>query len=322
MQEFDNEFIYLESNVKRTHPDQVSNSLSNFNTHLAKKFNFSSDWEVGLAEISYSKSWFNLMADERIAVYDKTETQWESISVLKSGHYANVEHLLKSINKLLENIGTELNFQGNYKAPQLIYDNSTRKIAIEIGYFTEPNSEETTIDKSATIVVIKKGEPSIIILPKFSPRLNFILGLIDKQGRELSFTSTSNVIAIDIEKFKREIRIGKAILLGYREVTLDASIRSLFVYCNIIQPISVGDTYAQLLRQVEIPTDKQFGDQVDIKYQKLYYIPLLYNEIDSIEIDIKDDTNTPINFEFGKTSLVLHFRRRKNVTKSIYDLLR
>jgi hypothetical protein len=106
-------------------------------------------------------------------------------------------------------------------------------------------------------------------------------------------------------------------------VQLDAAINALFVYCNIIEPVMVGNTFAQLLRPVEISHSLPFGGRQVTPYQNPYYIPLLFNEISKIEIDIQDDNNLPIRFAFGQTILTLHFRKKvKNVFESLYQLLR
>ena len=97
----------------------------------------------------------------------------------------------------------------------------------------------------------------------------------------------------------------------------------MYLYCDIIKPVLVGNTEAQLLRRVEIPNNLTIGGQVVIKYQNPYYVPLVRSEFDRIEIDIKDDTGRSIDFPFGSTCVTLHFRKKQNnVFQSIFQLLR
>jgi hypothetical protein len=96
---------------------------------------------------------------------------------------------------------------------------------------------------------------------------------------------------------------------NFGEINLNAGIHSLLLYCDLIRPVLVGHREVQLLRNVEIPNNIQFGDQIVLKYQTPYYYPLLRHEFDSIEIDTKDDSNRQINFQFGRLSLTLHFRK-------------
>ena len=55
--EKDHFYIHLSSNVDKVSPLQVGNSIGNFVTHLSRKLELSDDWEVGLTDISYTKTW-------------------------------------------------------------------------------------------------------------------------------------------------------------------------------------------------------------------------------------------------------------------------
>ena len=83
----------------------------------------------------------------------------------------------------------------------------------------------------------------------------------------------------------------------------------LYVYSDIIEPIHVGDTLTQLLRFVEIPNGYKFGDQVVLSYPDTQYIPVNKNEIDMIEIEIKNEYGELFPFEYGRSIITLHFRQ-------------
>ena len=100
------------------------------------------------------------------------------------------------------------------------------------------------------------------------------------------------------------------ILWGRSPYELFSSFHSLFVYCDIIKPSYVGDSFTQLLRFVEIPPNAQFGEQIVLTYPDTHYFPLNTREFNSIEIDIRDDTGRRIPFLFGRTLVILHFRRK------------
>ena len=96
-------------------------------------------------------------------------------------------------------------------------------------------------------------------------------------------------------------------LEGVRPYDLNGGIHSLYVYSDVVEFSTVGDVRAQLLRAVKIPNLIQFGDNVDITYERPYYIPVASKEVRSIEIDIKDDAGEPVEFMFGRVQVVLHF---------------
>ena len=83
----------------------------------------------------------------------------------------------------------------------------------------------------------------------------------------------------------------------------------MYVYCDVLECVPVGDTTAPLLRIVEIGGQK--GEMVHIQYDQPRYVPLQKKEFDSIEIDIRDDLGEKISFDSGKLIVTLHFRRAK-----------
>ena len=91
---------------------------------------------------------------------------------------------------------------------------------------------------------------------------------------------------------------------------LDVTMNSLYVYCDILEHISVGDVVAPLLRVIGV-TGKQ-GDTIRKIYDKPMYVPVRMKNFDSIEIDIRTDTGESVPFQYGKSEVVLHFKLRKN----------
>jgi hypothetical protein len=97
---------------------------------------------------------------------------------------------------------------------------------------------------------------------------------------------------------------------------------SIYLYCDIIKPMLVADTEAQLLRSVLIPNNLKFGDRINPQLNTYYYLTLIKNEFDSIEIDVKDKTGRTIDFGFGNINLRLHFRQKQNLYNELCKLLR
>ena len=100
---------------------------------------------------------------------------------------------------------------------------------------------------------------------------------------------------------------------------ISGGFHTIFVYCDIIKTNLVGDSQTQLLRFVEIPNNIFYGDQVHLIFDEIQYFPLVTNEFESIEIDIKDDSGGNIPFNYAKNIVVLHFRKRNN--KRAHEIL-
>jgi len=109
---------------------------------------------------------------------------------------------------------------------------------------------------------------------------------------------TQNVIkatTIDIQK-------------GDLEVNLLRGITNLFVYCDLLEPIRVGNIMSPLLRTVAYNTTK-YGEMINKTYINPIYIKVNKTFIDTITIKMCDSTGELIPFVEGLTNLLLHLKR-------------
>ena len=376
--------VHLPSNVVATSPLQVGNTITNYVTRLPYKRNFSDEWEVALAQISYTKSWYNVMKDQKLKlVTTNGRTNLEIDEQLRKGNYDKAEDLVSSINRIYEDYAWINPSLKIYLPPKLFYEPQSHKIKIRLGFIDDGNSGQD------------------LLYPRFSQFLADMLGLTDSQGRQYPQaslrtiptreytgnvttnpfipylttaqpgTTTTEPVVTNFESklaanpapgaqttetppntrdavtrkliIKSDVKSSAPDVLnmatslvtghkprikrtdvenpfretnfvnGFREVVLNP-ITSLYIYCYIIKPVNVGNVEAPLLRRVEIPNNILFGETVELEYSNLQYHPLVSDEIDSIEFDIRDDTNRPIECAFGRTVPTLHFREKpKNV---------
>lgn len=84
----------------------------------------------------------------------------------------------------------------------------------------------------------------------------------------------------------------------------------MYVYTDICEPYTVGDTQASLLRIVSHSNAKyNFGSNFVQRFAPIHYIPLLYHSFHNIVIDIRDQHGRAIPFEYGTLTVTLHFKR-------------
>ena len=85
------------------------------------------------------------------------------------------------------------------------------------------------------------------------------------------------------------------------------------VYCDIVEPQNVGDTFAQLLRT--ICTTGEFNKSTEKIYTSPHYIPVCKSFITNINIDIRDPSGEKVKFEnlLSKVLVKLHFKPIRNV---------
>ena len=281
-------YIFLSSNVNTGIGIQNNNTISNFVTHLPQKLKLDDTYEVGIADISFTKSWFNINEPQLLTVTN-VDTKQKIISFgiyLPAGDYISEETLVTYINKMWH---TQMESEKEWvdKMPLIFYDTKSNKFKIDLG-----------VSKSYII----GGEKIIdFILPTFSQELSDILGFSDdKLGK------------LDIGNYKKftPITDGKAPRIEGITYPILNNIHTLYVYSDILRPRIVGNTMAPLFRQVEVKTGLIYGQDSFVKYKKRFYHPLNHFEIDSVQIVIKDDTGKEIDFKVGRVTLSLHFRKK------------
>lgn len=277
----DSFYITLPSNLNDG--SYATNTIGNYTTHLARKFRFpvTEKWEVGLAEISYPKSWFNLRHNQNISVYMLSETRVHAMNTLQvtsafvpAGHYPQPTDLIDKINQVIcDNYSNECE-----TVPRLQYDQHNQKAWYNLG----------------------QGQGDYKCFIEFGDELRQILG----------FPTTSNDVAtMAIQATQVEQAYKSEKMIAERPIDLYAGFHTLYAYTDIVEYSAVGNTNVPILRALEVPTEKHFGEQVVLTYQRPFYIPLLSHEFQSVEIDIKQEQGKTVRFEIGRVIVVLHFRK-------------
>ena len=87
----------------------------------------------------------------------------------------------------------------------------------------------------------------------------------------------------------------------------DGDVNSVYIYCDVLEHVTVGDTKAPLLRIVDKPK-KKYGN-VHETFNPILYVPLQKKNFDTVEINIMTDGGQPVPFRYGKSFVVLEFRR-------------
>lgn len=316
----DNEsfYIHLLSNVSSP-ASHRTNTVANFVTKLAEKIKVSDEWEVGLSEISYTKSWYNIPTEHPIKIFTSnfgTQHGGGEECNLRAGYYNSVEQLVSEINKQFKCLERGSQKALMKRSPELRYDVITNRI------YVQPGANNHFVD---------------CIFPYLPRDVEQLLGLSFSENETYFdfFRDKTNDTMLPLEdvKLKKIIDYTKVTENTDRDyfvmelespyaVQFNVCDMHLLVYCSIIQPVLVGDTYTKLLRQVEIPRDVKYGDQVVLRYLEPFYYPLISQEIESIEIDINNDSGERVPFDFGRSTLTLHFRKKyQNDSQSSFSRL-
>ena len=285
----------LPSNVGH---DFLENTVANYTTKLASSIELKGQWEVGLVEMSYTLSWYNVPENLYFSVnyYDAHRLESDEL-YLPKGRYDKITDIISKLNNVLTKPIRDNIKPVPVRNPKLELDERTRKVTIKNG-----------IGKDNRMIFLQ--------LPfELCQILGFDKKAMDKYNGNMLIKysqEVSNLPANQRANYVHPMHTDtEQTYIAERPFELSGGTHGLFVYCDIVKPSFVGDSYTQLLRLVQVPSGIKFGDQVLITYANTYYVPLLTHEFETIEVHIKDDVGDTIPFEFGRSIMVLHFRKKK-----------
>lgn len=267
-------YLTLPSNSEGSRENRISDYLTNLPTTL----HLSDEYQVALTEITYTKSWNNVHGNQHL-FFLKSKYVSTANYGFYSGNYKTLDELIEAVNNgIKEAFSTEEVHPMLQKTPtglvRMLFGKSV------LGEVTNANLNWELEE-----------------LLGFSPRPDWM------QWTDDDYEESIEPADLTEEEEKK----------GYREGTrlpdIKAGIHSLFVYSDVVSPSIVGNTYANFLRSVSIDDKAAYGDDVNIIFQKPYYRKVAVRDIDSIRINIKDDSGEPIKFKFGRVCVTLHFKK-------------
>ena len=218
-----------------------NNTVARFVTRLPERVRLDGDYEMGLVEIIYPHTWYNVDGNFWIVVESKKIE-------LQSGYYENGSAIAAALNRDLHGLGVRFSFSET------------------IGRFS--------LSVQSTNVTM-------------SDDLQHYMGF-----------DLSNVVI-------EPLSFGT---MAARPFDANRGLNLMYVYCDVAAHTVVGDTKTPLLRVCNV-TGKH-GDFVRHTYVQPHYVPVGRREFDSIDIAINNELGRPMPFEYGKSVVTLHFRRR------------
>jgi len=278
---------YFTVTLNSSDTSNANNKICHFETVLPRPRMLEGEWLVGLSEIQYSRSWFNIPEDQIIGITDSKGKETECPQKVEKGFYENVELVCEAINNAIKSA------KGNLISKYAKH-----------GDITIRPPHVTPIPRSRAVNVIHGITPEHgKLYLRLSKDLEGMLGL---QPLTTAYEVDNTVSTANVDIYTDIIKGQNG---AYQCYDLNRGIHSIFVYCNLIVPSYVGNSFAKLLRVVPVQ-NKKFGDQCSQVYPKPYFYPLLCNALHKIEVELKDHTGTFIPFEFGEATIVLEFMRQ------------
>lgn len=236
-------------------------------------------YEVALSEIQFPVTWYNMREGKNFfvkTVHNVTDKEFYSYYERNDMIPLAKEHKFKP-------------------TP------GTVKVTIPPGHYSKPEEIVTLLNE------------------KESKRLRPIKFHYDSIGRRIKMTlekhctlkMSSSDIALCLgfhgQEYKTEKESKSFISESIASVT--SMYHSIYVYTNIIENQHTGNFKVPLLRVV--PVQANYGQLSCVNYDRPHYMPLSQSEIQTIEVDLRDDTGDLVSFESGKVVTTLLFRRKQ-----------
>ena len=99
-------------------------------------------------------------------------------------------------------------------------------------------------------------------------------------------------------------------ITGVKPVDLNLGIPpQLFVYMDILAAQIIGHTRAPILRTVPVDINARFGTMSIFHCEHPLYFDLNTRSFDTVQIDIRDHAGRYVPFDFGTSTLLVHFRQ-------------
>ena len=224
--------------------------------------------------------------------------------------------------------------QYNTKLPQTIDLDESYEVGLSEIQF---NSSYINVAKDACFLSYKKFNTKTWIRLRISPGMfsnneEFITLLNRRIQLEYNISTfifvydkmTRKVTLRMTERAKMHMNPNLARILGFKNAKMSGPVQteadsimdlnedyhSVFVYCDIVSPNTVGDTLAPLLRIV--PTFNREKPVVHHIFQTPHYFPVSRNNFNQVEILLKNHLGQTLSFGSGQTIVTLHFRPRQN----------
>ena len=281
-------YMTLPSNSSSNH---YINKQSNYTTKLDNPLSFTVPYEVALVEFSYRQ--FLSFDVGLIKIKFNKDSNFRPCRIRVFDNEP-IEHLIERINYEIGEYYIKLAFLVETNKIDPYQDNYEM-----IRDMDKQLKEGQTFDRAA--------QPNIA-MPKFGLKKDF--------KNRISLDIPDNT-TVQFEGYCNTLFKGYKEMKSYHEFVLLSEFLNfvdyLMVYCDIVEPQNVGDTFAQLLRT--ICTTGEFNKSTEKIYTTPHYIPVCKSFITNINIDIRDPSGEQAKFDnlLSKVLVKLHFRPIRNV---------
>jgi hypothetical protein len=305
-------YLTLPSNSSMSHYPE--NTVAQYKTKLYNTIELDGDWEIGLCEVEFPKSWFTIpkdgaviiiecngcAAEARRGIYDNDPPPEIESNEAHAGSTEGEKEdpHSKKILPTEQDMIIKVIIPGGYyeDVPDVIrtlnmliskeFMETSQYIYNDL-FFLPPKLKQNLVTRKVQILIPKNYE---LTLP---PSLLSILGFTNEQ--------------LPLRNQNGEHKE----IIAQNVADISAGITNVYIYCDLVDFVHVGDTLSPLLRIVNASGEN--GEIVHTIFEQPRYLPVRRKNFDVLDINIRDSFGDIIAFQNGQTTVTLHLRRSETI---------
>ncbi len=284
------------------------NRPQNFKMQLPVPRHLEGKWEVGLCEITFQHSWYNIPNDTQVIVFFEQKGNITGV-ITTPGAEKLVSSKFNSDTSKVDEIHVVLP-KGHYDGPAAIWSKMSDIIKTAIIKNDKDNGRGDIFPEHLFIFTYDKEQHKV----KCKEHYKTVLFSDDAGGHfaALGFEPDKFQVVPDSSAASAWENVFKQLNYYSMPKTTKNLVNLvpnpvIFIYLDILEPQIVGDSLVKLLATV--PVTKPFSQLVTRRFDRAFYMPVNSGYISTFNMSIANDKGKLLDFQGGEIFVQLHFRK-------------
>ena len=294
------------------------NKTSSYLTKLCQPIHLTGNWVVGLSALTIPLSFYNIKNEEELIIQMRDKNTLQYNIKFPPGYYDSVQSILGSIPTIIQE---QKKYRKSEEKPldhlleemlKVVILNKNLEQKMQNDDVRIQNDGDIQIDNEMNnpihihydesrnqVIIHHRRFPNRQYLFAISPGLQYMLGF--SSNPEVN-TRAVHFYPINPNKKPKHVNVTSPF-----PCNLDYNIPSEINVCLDIvkdQPL-----YGKLIRKVGIQ-QYQYGQIKSFVFDRPHYVKVEKKYFDTLQVDLKDGHGKNLPFQFGTSSITLHFKRK------------
>jgi len=312
-----------------------NNTTASYTTKLVQPLHLVGDWVVGLTGISIPWSFYNIVRKEEIIIHTAGKKKTEYNIKFSPGYYDSVDTLLQSIPQLVE---AEQRKYALKEAKEKEEEKERLRLLLQdllkvtllnkqLEAELSANDPEAKLAGDDPIIPGLKDEDDatavddphmlhydhtrnhVFIKHRRYRRRQYVIEMTPGLQNLLGFSNDPNVENHSIHYFPHSQRRRPMIvnIAAPYPCNLDYNIPSEINVC--LDVVKTQPHIGNLIRKISVHK-YQYGQMQSFRFDRPHYVKVEKTYFHTLQVDLKDEHGKKLPFEFGTSSITLHFKHK------------